>query len=485
MVAFDGNVVALALPVVGRDLASGISIVGWVINGYIIATAALLLQAGKIADRYGRKKIYLLGFALFGLASLLSGVSQNIYELLAFRVFQGASGALITSTASPLVFESFPAKQRGAAIGVNSVGWGAGSVAGPVGGGLLLALNWRFIFYINVPVAIAAILVGKSVIPRSVDRKNLDPQNRVDLTSSALLVIAVVTVIMWLTLFSTTFAIIGLASLLALVFNERRSKSPLLNRELLGNRGFLYSVSAFAFLGASESGIPYVLSYYYQIIVGFPPTLTGLLLAPLSALIALSSPLAGKLFDRLNQPLTLVIIGALFQGLITVALSFAVGAKSNILQIEILMAALGITGGLLWAPVLSTVLFFVRSELRGVANGTAFTLLNIGSAASIAITVAVSASYLPGSAVSQLYLGNFGNFSSENILLLRDGMAKALVALAVSDLIIVLVAFLIFHQERRSPRLRTPLIHLSNPLRSRSSKETSGGKFLLPHHQPG
>src|SRR5439155_1376836 len=110
----------------------------------------------------------------------------------------------------------------------------------------------------------------------------------------------------------------------------------------------------------AECGIPYVLSYYSPIIVGFPPTLPGLLLAPLSALIALSSPLAGKLFDRLNQPLTLVIIGALFQGLITVALSFAVGAKSNILQIEILMAALGITGGLLWAPVLSTVLFFVR-----------------------------------------------------------------------------------------------------------------------------
>ena len=455
MVAFDANVVAIALPVMGRELSSGISIVGWVITAYIIASAALLLQSGKVSDRYGRKRIYLLGFALFGLSSALCGLSESVYQLLGFRVVQGASAALLSATSAPLVFDSFPINQRGVAIGVNSIAWAVGSIAGPVGGGLLISLSWRFIFYINVPIAIAAVLVGRSVIPRRFDQQNLDPRNRVNVLSSILLAITVATIVMWLTLFSVTFALLGVGGLLVLFFYERRARTPLMNRELLKNKGFVYSISALAVAQVAGIGIPFVLSYYFQIVVGFSPILTGILIAPMPAMLALSSPLAGRLFDRLRFPGTLAIAGAILEGVATIALGWGVGAKAELPYLEVIQGVLGIAGGLLWTPLLSTTLSFVKPTLRGIANGTTFTFANIGFAASIAIAVAVSASYLPQSAVSQIYLGSSTSLSTGDTLLFQQGMARALLTLGVVNFFVLPLAYLTLREQRRASRMES------------------------------
>jgi MFS family permease len=126
MSALDSNIVTIALPNISKDLSAGYSLLGWVLAGYVLAVAALVLQSGKLGDNYGKKRIYLLGFAAFGIASALCGLSANVYQLIAFRIIQGGGASVMLATGIPLIFASFPPAERGSAVGINSVAWAVG-----------------------------------------------------------------------------------------------------------------------------------------------------------------------------------------------------------------------------------------------------------------------------------------------------------------------------------------------------------------------
>ncbi len=449
MVALDSNIVTIALPVIGPELSSGVSLLGWVITGYILATAALLLQFGKIGDKYGRKRIYLIGFAVFGIASAFCGVSQNVYELIGFRLLQGAGAAMLSATSYPLIFASFPSHQRGVAMGVNSVAWAVGAVAGPVAGGFLVSIDWRLIFYINVPVAAAAVLIGLNKIPKTLDEgspniKEINP------LSSALLAFTVAMVLIWLTFFDSFFAFVGLVGLAVLAFSEMKSSNPLLNRELTKSRGFVGSVVALAVSNLGVLGIPFALTFFYQIVVGASPILTGFFIVPLSIAEVLSNPLAGRLFDRIRTSASLSLIGTSVNGVATIALSFAVLSQTNSWYIDLLLAIIGVGGGFVWTPLVGTALKFAKPELRGVANGTSFTLVNLGFAASVAILVAVSATFLPQSVVSQIYLGNISGLTHPEITLFNQGIARSILVLGIIDLIALPLIIFVLMQQRKS-----------------------------------
>lgn len=448
MVALDSNIVTIALPVIGPELSSGVSLLGWVITGYILATAALLLQFGKMGDKYGRKRIYLIGFAIFGIASALCGVSQSVYELIGFRLVQGTGAAMLSATSYPLIFASFPSKQRGAALGINSVAWAVGAVAGPVAGGFLVSIDWRLIFYINVPIAFAAVLIGMQRIPKRLDQgspgiKGINP------LSSALLAFTVAMVLIWLTFFDLFFALIGLAGLAALIFSEIKSGNPLLNRELTKSRGFVSSVAALAVANLGVLGIPFALTFFYQIVVGASPILTGLFIVPLSIAEVLSNPLAGRLFDRIRGSAALSLIGTSANGIVTIALSFAVLSHASSWYIDALLVILGVGGGFVWTPLVGTALKFAKPELRGVANGTSFTLVNLGFAASVAILVAVSATFLPQSVVAQIYLGNISGLTHPEISLFNQGIARSILVLGIIDLIAIPLIIFVLKQQRK------------------------------------
>lgn len=433
MAALDTNIVTIALPKIADNLSSGVSQLGWVITGYILATAIFLLQSGKIGDRYGKKRIYLVGFAIFGIASALCGLSQNIYELIAFRVIQGAGASALAATTVPLIFDSFPPHERGGAIGVNSVSWAVGAIAGPVVGGFIVTFDWRLIFYINVPIAAAAILIGTRRIPARLNMGRAT--SSINPLSSLLLGATVAMVLLWLTFFDYRFALASMAFLGLLFVSEYKSRNPLLNRELVKTKGFVYSISGISILQVAFLGVPFAMSFYYQSVLGFSPIATGLYVAPLPLAMVIANPIAGRLSDRLKTPVVLVIIGALLEAFGTITLGLEILLHQSPIFIGLSLISIGTGGGFVWAPMISSALRFARAELRGVANGTMFTLINIGFAASIAVVVGVSASFLPPQVISQIYLGQLGSLSGIDVSLFEQGIAKSLIGLSIVNFI--------------------------------------------------
>jgi EmrB/QacA subfamily drug resistance transporter len=449
MAALDSNIVTIALPAMSRGLGSGVSLLGWVITGYILAAAALVLQAGKLGDNYGKKRVYLTGFAIFGIASALCGVSQNIVELVGFRVVQGVGASVLTATAIPLIFASFPPTERGSAIGINSVAWAVGAVAGPLLGGVLTQIDWRFIFYVNVPVAAVAILVGFRRIPPVLDQKG-ERTSRLNLVNATLLGLAVAMVILWLSFFD--YRLIPAAVLMGALFvvAEVKSKIPVINRELIKNRGFVYSALALTLMQTGFFGITFVMSFYFQSISGFSPIVAGLWISPLPIALAIFNPLGGRIFDRVRRPAVVSIVGALVAIGSVFGLAAAMNSPSPGLEVAVLMAVAGAGGGLVWAPTISSALKFVRQDLRGVANGTTFTLIFIAYAISVAVVVSVSAAALPPSLVGQIYLGSVSGLTAAQAALFAQGLSEALLALVVVSLVGIPIYFLLMKEQGRS-----------------------------------
>ncbi|MCL5068615.1 MAG: MFS transporter [Thaumarchaeota archaeon] len=448
MAALDTNIVTIALPKIADNLSSGVSQLGWVITGYILATAIFLLQSGKIGDRYGKKRIYLIGFAIFGVASALCGLSQSIYELISFRIIQGIGASVLSATTVPLIFDSFPAHERGAAVGVNSISWAIGAIAGPVLGGFIVTIDWRLIFYINVPIAAAAILIGTRRIPSRLNKSRIT--GGINPVSSLLLGIAVAMVMLWLTFFDYRFALASLAFLFLLFLSEYKAKSPLLNREIVKSKGFVYCTSGISILQIAFLGVPFAMSFYYQSIVNLSPIATGLYIAPLPLAMVIANPVAGRLSDRLKAPVILVILGAILEGVGTMTLGLEILGSPSPVYIALSLISIGTGGAFVWSPMINSALRFVKSELRGVANGTMFTLINIGFAASIAVVIGVSASFLPPQVISQIYLGQLGNLSGSAVTLFEQGIAKSLLGLSVVNLIALPLLLLARREQKRS-----------------------------------
>jgi MFS family permease len=448
MAALDSNIVAIALPYISKSLNAGYSLLGWVLAGYVLATAALVLQAGKLGDNYGKKNVYLLGFAIFGVSSALCGLSGDAYQLIAYRIVQGVGASIMVATGIPLIFASFPPSERGSAIGVNSVAWAVGAISGPLFGGVLTSIDWRFIFFVNVPIAALAIIVGNVKIPGTLNAKS-PYAGKLNLFGAALLGVAIAFVMLWLTLFDYRFGLLALVGVGAFGIAEAKSKNPVLNRELLKSRGFLYSITSLGIMMTAFFGIVFVMSFYFQSVAGFSPLTAGLWVAPLPAALAVTNPIAGRVFDRLRRPAVTSIAGAVLAFVSMVLLGGAIGATTPGLTVSLLLALIGIGGGFMWAPSISSALKFSRQEMRGVANGTAFTLIFVGFATSVALVISISTAALPAALSAQIHSGSVIGLSPSSASLFDQGLAASLLGLAAVGVVSIPLLFLLVREQGR------------------------------------
>jgi EmrB/QacA subfamily drug resistance transporter len=373
MAFLDATAVTVALPSIGRELHASLAGLQWTINAYTLTLAALILLGGSLGDRYGRRRVFLIGVAWFALASLLCGVAQSTEQLIAARGIQGIGGALLTPGSLALIQSSFRPEDRARAIGTWSAFSGIAGLIGPfLGGALVDAASWRLVFLLNVPVAVVIVAVAGRHVPESRDEGH---HGRFDYAGAALGAIALGGVTYALIRAGEGFdiavliaAIVGVAAGVGFVVRERRTPDPMLPPRLFADRQFtganLTTLAVYGALG----GVWLFLVLQLQNVLGYDATAAGAAQLPSIVLITLLSPRAGALAQRIGPRLPMTV-GPLVTAAGAVWLIGVDGSAPYV--VEILPGSLlqGIGMGLTVAPLTATVLGAAPDELAGIASG--------------------------------------------------------------------------------------------------------------------
>lgn len=374
MASIDATVVGIALPTIGRDFHANLAALQWVVTAYTLTLAGLLLFAGALGDRYGRKRVFVIGVIWFALASLLCGLALNSAMLIAARALQGIGAALLTPGSLAIIEASFVPGDRGKAIGAWSGFAGVGSAVGPfIGGWLIQAVSWRLIFAINVPIAALVVAVSLRHVPES---RATGATGRVDITGSALVTIGLIGLTYgliegpiegWTRPLPLTALIAGVAVLAAFIWWEHRARQPVMPLRLFGSAQFSAANVATFVVYAALGGALFLLPIQLQQVSGYTALEAGISLLPVTAIMlalsARSGELAGRIGPRLQMTAGPLVIAA---GL---ALFARIGHSGNYLT-EVLPAVVvfGLGLAINVAPLTSTVLGAVSADHAGAAS---------------------------------------------------------------------------------------------------------------------
>jgi len=373
VVLLDGTVVNVALPALGRDLGADFAGLQWTVNGYLLSLAALILLGGSLGDRFGRRRLFVLGTVWFGVASLLCGLAPDVRTLVAARVLQGIGGALLTPGSLALLQASFPRADRGRAIGAWS---GLGSVAaalGPLLGGLVVEVSWRWVFLLNVPLCAAVVAVALRHVPESRDP---EAARSVDVAGAVLGALGLAGITYGLIALgedglSTRVAVTGgggVLLLVAFVLVERRLREPLLPPDIFASRQFIaVNLVTFA-VYAALSGFFLLLVVHLQVVAGYSPLASGTALVPVTLCMALLSSRSGALAAR-RGPRLQMTAGPLAMAAAVLLLSRTGPAASYAVDVlpGVLLFGLGLATTV--APLTTTVLAAAPDRHAGLASG--------------------------------------------------------------------------------------------------------------------
>jgi EmrB/QacA subfamily drug resistance transporter len=393
MTALDNLVVATALPVMRTSLHTGLSGLEWTLNAYLLAFACLILTGAALGDRFGRRRMYAIGVALFTLASAAAALSPSVGALIAARVVQGAGAALVFPLTLTLISEAFPVEKRGAAIGMWGAIAGIAVAFGPlIGGAIVNGISWHWIFWINVPVGLALVLLA----PRRLS-ESYGPRPTVDVAGLALAAAGTLSVTWALVRANTsgwgsaeviaTLAA-GVVLIAAFLVWERAAPSPMVSLELFRNRGFASANAVSFFMYAALFGALFLMTQLLESAQGHSALGAGLRMLPWTAAPGVVSPIAGSLADRIgNRPF--IVVGLALQAIGLGWIAAAVTAGMSYTQLGIAFAVAGIGIGMVFPTVANAVLGSVPLADAGVASGTNSTIRELGGVFGVAVLAAV------------------------------------------------------------------------------------------------
>ncbi|MYR24996.1 MULTISPECIES: MFS transporter [unclassified Streptomyces] len=397
MVALDGTIVAIANPAIADDLNTSLAGVQWITNGYLLALAVALITAGKLGDRFGHRQTFLIGVAGFALASGIIGLSSSVSLVVAFRVLQGLFGALLMPAALGLLRATFPAEKLNMAIGIWGMVIGASTAGGPIVGGLLVEhVSWQSVFFVNVPVGVAALVLGLFILK---DHRAENAPRSFDVPGIVLLSGAMCSLIFaiiktgdgWSWSDGRTWGLLGLAVVCfaAFAYWQTRAKEPLVPLAMfrsvaLSAGTVLMVLMAIAFLG----GIFFV-TFYLQGVHRLSAVDSGLHLLPLTAMMIIASPIAGVLITRFGPRVPLV--GGM---LATAASMFGLStleADTGTVTMSLWFSLLGLGLAPVMVGATEVIVGNAPLELSGVAGGLQQSAMQVGGALGTAVLGAVMA----------------------------------------------------------------------------------------------
>ncbi|MGA9840364.1 MAG: MFS transporter [Thermoplasmata archaeon] len=422
MAAIDTNIVLISLPTIGRQLpGTNATTLLWILLGYSLLTAVVLLNFGRLSDMFGRVRLYVLGFAIFTVGSLLCGLSQNGLELVGFRLVQAVGAGFLFANSAAIITDAFPPNERGRALGINQISIVVGAVAGLILGGIITStVGWRWIFFVNVPIGIIATIRARTDLRELALREEhpkIDWLGNIAFAMGLTLILAGVTLGALADITgseSIATVVAGGAVLVAFVWIESWVPSPMLDLSLFRNRVFATSTTATLMNALARGAFTFVLVFYLQ---GPPryldPFTAGLYLIPVSASLATFGPVSGWLSDRYGPTWFTVF------GLIISASGFlwlgTVGPADSFLQLTPPLILVGTGMGLFAAPNRATMMTAVPPNRRGVASGIGTTFLNTGATLSLGVTLVIMSTVVPRSALEIILTGGTVHSSSVSV----------------------------------------------------------------------
>jgi EmrB/QacA subfamily drug resistance transporter len=400
LAALDQTIVSTAIKTIGNDL-NDLSAQAWVTTAFLITSTIAAPLFGKLSDIYGRKRLFMLSIVIFVLGSALCGLSQSMYELAAFRAFQGIGAGGIMPLALAVIGDIIPPRERARYQGYMMAVFASASVLGPVLGGLLSgtdsflgAAGWRWIFYINVPIAVFALVVIAKVLHLDHVRR----ERRIDWWGSVLLAVGLVPLLVvaeqgqgwgWASVDSFACYLIGAAGLaLFLWVQQRMGDDALLPLRLFRSSTFSVASAQVTIIGMAMFGGMSVIPLYLQIVKGASPTKSGLLLLPMVAGLMLSSLGAGQLIARTGRYKIFPVVGSVLM-VIGMGLMVTIGADTALWQTDIYMAVFGIGLGLNMQSLVLAMQNAVSAKDMGVASAASTFFRSIGGTLGTAIFLSV------------------------------------------------------------------------------------------------
>jgi len=395
MIGLDATVVTTALPTIHATLHASASALGWTVSAYSLAFAALILTGTALGDKFGRRRVFLAGFAVFTLASAACALAPSVAALIAARAVQGAGGGIATPLSLVLITEAFPPQRRGTVVGAWGAITGVAVGFGPViGGAIVQGIAWPWVFWVNVPIGIILVTLGRKLLAESRGpARRLDPAGLLLATGA---VFAITDALLrgpqngWhsgevLSLFGA-----GAALTAAFMLTERRSAHPMIPPRLLANPMLRAAVTTRFLLFATILGAAFLVPQYLQLAHGFNPLHTGLALLPFTSPMMLIAPIAGKAADRVGERVP-IVAGFILAAAGFTLLGLTVTATGGYLTIAgpLLLAGVGV--GLAVPTTVSASLRAVGPQQVGLASGVGSTLQNIGGVVGVATATAVFA----------------------------------------------------------------------------------------------
>jgi EmrB/QacA subfamily drug resistance transporter len=404
MASLDMTIVVIGLPTVLQDLHASIVHGVWILTGYTLMMTILLVVLGRLADLYGRVKLYNLGFVVFTVGSLLCALSRNGEQLVIFRFLQGTGAALLSANSAAIITDAFPKGELGTGLGTNMMAMNLGAITGYTLSGVMITyFGWRSMFLLNVPIGIFGTIWGymrlKEIGVRPVGEK-------FDYLGSILYSIGLLTVLLGLTIGNPTsgrnIAIIagGLALFVAVVFVELKQKYPTLDLTLFKIRLFAAgNLTSFLNSVAFSCG-PFLRSLYLQLILGYSALKAGVLLIPMEIVVLILGPISGRLSDRYgSRVLSSVGLGLNASALIWFS---TLNAKSSYGEVLISLLLFGFGRALFMSPNVSSIMSSVPVAKRGVANGIRMTLASTGNVISVPFSLLLMTLVMPYDKLSQI-----------------------------------------------------------------------------------
>jgi EmrB/QacA subfamily drug resistance transporter len=449
MAGIDARIVTIGLPTVATALKANAEQAIWFTQAYTIGSTIVLLLIGRITDLFGRIKVYNLGFVIFTVGSALASLALNPMQLIAFRALQGVGSGVLMTNSVVIITDATPDKELGFALSLNNLAFRFGAMAGLTISGVILSLiDWRALFYINVPIGIFGTIWAYRQLREISPRKE---KARIDWVGFSLFTLSITSFLLAMTYAAYGMSeevavyvllIFGTVTLIAFVAHQRVHDDPLLDLSLLKIREYCGGLLAMLINAIAWGAVLLLLSLYLELVKGLDPFSAGLRLIPFDISFLIVSPLSGKLSDKFGHlPFT---TSGLAVGSLSLFLFSTVDASTPYLYFVAYLLLSGAGFGLFGSPNMSSIMRCVPVKSRGVASALRVIIFNIGLTLSLSLAILVIALKIPYSLVSTVISSYTPTavVPASDLTLFAEGLKNAYLWFAVINLIAIIPSFL-------------------------------------------